>query len=260
MIIRLRDIIQANSIVILLMAFIFSMCYLTEKEIIGAKFYMFLVSFTLGMGMFISVSTKWRKIKRIGETPVSNISSAAYGLVQLRGRADFNGDPIISPLTGTPCVYHKTRIVEGYDVGMTESSRAFFLSDDTGRILIFPKDADMKLSRNSFEWEGKFHNTEYLIQRGDSLTILGVMLKGESINDQNFIAAKKGFPFQIIYSDYERGYLTKSVSDYIFIIIGGLVVLLSFGLVSQDTGTVIILEVLAMVALVVTYFVTGLTA
>lgn len=90
--------------------------------------------------------------QRIMNTPTSKVRSAAVGLVELFGKADFEGD-MLSPISKTMCAYWRIT-GEWYKSGKhggwrkmfaSESSEPFHLVDETGRMLVEPKGAEVSI-------------------------------------------------------------------------------------------------------------------
>ncbi len=166
-------------------------------------------------------------VQKIKNTPTSKVRSAAVGLTELAGRA-VCAEPTESPICKAKCAfwrvtgeyYYRTRKSSGWrQFFKKESGKRFFLEDDTGRMLIDPKSAEVDIPHDMqsvghttdkallgllpqkkldervmayIEGEGKplFSNymgrnlrvTEYYIAEGDELFVLGnaVPLDGAS--------------------------------------------------------------------------------
>lgn len=109
----------------------------------------------VGIGFFFWGFMRLRRKRLIENIPTSTVRSLAMGLVELSGRAQFKGDPLTSPLTGNSCVYYQYRI-ERYRRSRKSGSWVtiargdsvavpFYLQDDTGRVLIDPRGAEIIL-------------------------------------------------------------------------------------------------------------------
>ncbi len=105
----------------------------------------------------------YRRYRLIADTPSSRIASAAQGLVELQGLAEWMpGDRILSPFSGERCVWYHCRIerrkrlhnrshwVEDLD---RVSDEPFRLVDDSGECVVDPSDARV-LSRHHRRWYG----------------------------------------------------------------------------------------------------------
>ena len=90
--------------------------------------------------------------QEIKNTPTSKVESAAVGLVELFGKAKCQKD-LFSPVSGVKCVYY--RVVGEYfqpgkgggwrTIYYHESSAEFYLEDETGRMLIDPRFAEVDI-------------------------------------------------------------------------------------------------------------------
>jgi len=100
-----------------------------------------------------------RRARELEDTPQSRIRSAAQGYVQLLGRARLMpGPPILSPLSGTPCIWWHCRVVdtsERYSTVIIDatSEDLFYLSDTTGDCIVDPVGANVE-PNVSRRWRG----------------------------------------------------------------------------------------------------------
>jgi hypothetical protein len=90
------------------------------------------------------------------DTPVSKIRSASMGMVELTGLA-VGPYTITAPITSRPCYYHRTLAWEWKQSGRNkrwvkvaaESAHVpFFLDDNTAKVMIDPRGADLDLHRD----------------------------------------------------------------------------------------------------------------
>ncbi len=147
-----------------------------------------------------------RRVRAIENTPTSKIRSAHQGYVELIGTCEPAGEPLRTPLTGSPCAwYHCT--VERYvrsgkhsrwkTVREVRSESPLKLLDGTGECLIDPRGAEV-LPRTRRVWYGnsvmptqgpgsgavlrrvlgggRYRYTEERIDAGDPLYALGEFL------------------------------------------------------------------------------------
>lgn len=142
----------------------------------------------------------FRKARLIEDIPTAKVRSCAQGFAELCGTAAIcDGAPLVSPLTGEPCVWYSFRIEEKSEdkvfswktVKRDISSREFMLKDDSGECAVYPKGADIKPARKR-RWLGstinptpsnpmaahlissaRYRYTEYSIKEGDFLYALG---------------------------------------------------------------------------------------
>lgn len=131
-------------------------------------FYSF-IGLLLGLIFFYGGFYDLRRKKEIENTPTSKIRSIALGLVEICGSAkpiDKQEIPVsdrdneISPFTKKKCVYyymlieeHKNRGEEGKwtYVDSKMYKNPFYVQDDTGKILIDPKDAKIDIKETFYE-------------------------------------------------------------------------------------------------------------
>ena len=101
-----------------------------------------------------------RRARELEDMPLSRIRSAAQGQVELLGRAcEMPGPAIVSPLTGTPCVWWRCHVWErsreGTETIFEQTSEdLFYLSDTTGDCIVDPVGAEVEpdISRT---WRGQ---------------------------------------------------------------------------------------------------------
>jgi hypothetical protein len=92
-------------------------------------------------------------LQKMKNTPTSKVRSAAAGLVELFGKAKCK-EPMESPISKAKCIYwnlnceyyYTTRKSSGWRTFYSKhSSNQFFLEDDTGKMLVDPKDAQFNI-------------------------------------------------------------------------------------------------------------------
>ena len=90
------------------------------------------------------------------DTPVSKIRSASMGMVELSGLA-VGPHTLIAPITSRPCYYHRTLAWEWKQSGKNKRwvkvaaecmHVPFFLDDNTAKVMIDPRGADLDLHRD----------------------------------------------------------------------------------------------------------------
>jgi hypothetical protein len=118
------------------------------------------VGFCAGIGLFIYGFRLLQRRRLILDTPFSKIRSAAMGMVEVSGQA-VGPYTMIAPLTARPCYYYRTQVWEWKQSGKNKQwvkvageamHVPFFVDDNTGRLLIDPRGADLDLHRD-FEQE-----------------------------------------------------------------------------------------------------------
>lgn len=112
-----------------------------------------------GLAMLYAGVKKYLLLQRVNNTPTSKVRSAAVGLAEFHGKA-FCKEHTESPITKKKCAYYRLT-AEYYKEGKhggwrdfysSASGKPFYLEDDTGRILVDPKDAEVDIPvDNSFE-------------------------------------------------------------------------------------------------------------
>jgi hypothetical protein len=118
------------------------------------------VGFCAGIGLFFYGFRLLQRRRLILDTPFSKIRSAAMGMVEVNGLA-VGPYTIVAPITARPCYYYRTLVWEWKQRGKNkdwvkvagESMHVpFFVDDNTGRMLVDPRGADLDLHRD-FEQE-----------------------------------------------------------------------------------------------------------
>jgi hypothetical protein len=119
------------------------------------------------------------RLRAIRDTPTSKIASAAQGYVELTGRGQPFGDPLISKLRLLPCLWYRYKIEhrESEDKWKTidsgESDDSFMLRDDTGECVVDPEQAEI-LTQHRDQWhEGDYRYTEWKLIENDKLYVIG---------------------------------------------------------------------------------------
>ena len=116
----------------------------------------FVVFLGIGIGFFIAGFRKYRKYRLIEDTPITPVRSAAIGLVHVTGKPT-GPNPLTTPLTKLPC-FHFYTVLEQYvrkggkdggaewqAIASDQGEEAFFLEDQSGRILVAPHQASFDI-------------------------------------------------------------------------------------------------------------------
>lgn len=119
------------------------------------------------------------RLRAIRDTPTSRVASAAQGYVELIGRGQPFGEPLLSKLNLLPCLWYRYRI-EHRESGSKwkvmdsgESYDSFMLRDDTGLCVIDPEQAEI-LTRHRDQWrQGEYRYTEWKLIARDRLYVIG---------------------------------------------------------------------------------------
>jgi len=118
------------------------------------------VGFCAGIGLFIHGFRLLLRRRLILDTPFSKIRSAPMGMVEINGLA-LGPYTMVAPITARPCYYYRTLVWELKQQGKNKSwvkvagecmHLPFFVDDNTGRLLVDPRGADLDLHRD-FEQE-----------------------------------------------------------------------------------------------------------
>ena len=115
-----------------------------------------LIGVAAGIYLFVQGFRLLERRRLILDTPFSKIRSASIGMVELSGLA-VGPYTIIAPLTARPCYYYRTLVWEWKRRGKSDQwvkvagecmHVPFFLDDNTGRVLVDPRGANLDLHRD----------------------------------------------------------------------------------------------------------------
>jgi len=118
------------------------------------------VGFCAGIGLFIYGFRLLQRRRLILDTPQSKIRSASMGMVEVSGLA-VGPYTMVAPITARSCYYYRTLVWEWKQSGRDKTwvkiagecmHVPFFVDDNTGRLLVDPRGADLDLHRD-FEQE-----------------------------------------------------------------------------------------------------------
>jgi hypothetical protein len=147
--------------------------------------------------LHLGVRFFWR-LRTITDAPTARIQSASQGYLELGGTARPHQGQTAGPLTGTPCLWYRYSIEERKRSGKSEHwvrieggdcPTPFALDDGTGRCIVEPARAHLKLRRRT-RWQGpqrsprnrergwlfssdRYRFTEERIEEGDPIYLLG---------------------------------------------------------------------------------------
>ena len=90
-----------------------------------------------------------RRRRLIADTPTARIRSMAMGLVEINGAVEPRST-VYAPFTGKPCAYWEVDVAiqnrRGHRiVHRNQSGSPFFLSDETGTALVYPRGAECRI-------------------------------------------------------------------------------------------------------------------
>ena len=128
------------------------------------------------------------------DTPTSKVRSVAMGFAELKGTAK-PSIMLVSPYSNLPCIYYKYKVEVVEENGRRRSRRtikegesgaAFYLEDETGKILVYPKRAEIRLSRSLNSADPPEISTEWTIMAGDQLYVAGTVGKMKDFTGVEF--------------------------------------------------------------------------
>jgi hypothetical protein len=111
------------------------------------------IGFCAGIGLFIYGFRLLQRRRLILDTPFSKIRSASMGMVEVSGLA-IGPYTMVAPITARPCYYYRTLVWEYKQHGKNKEwikvagecmHLPFFVDDNTGRVLVDPRGADLDL-------------------------------------------------------------------------------------------------------------------
>jgi hypothetical protein len=127
------------------------------------------LGFAAGIALFFYGFRLLQRRRLILDTPFSKIRSASMGMVEVSGLA-VGPYTIIAPITARPCYYHRTVISEWKQNGRSKTwvkvagecmHVPFFIDDNTGKLLVDPRGADLDLHRDfEQEFNGSFFSNQ----------------------------------------------------------------------------------------------------
>ena len=118
------------------------------------------IGFCAGIALFVYGFILLQRRRLILDTPFSKIRSASMGMVEVSGQA-VGPYTMVAPVTARPCYYYRTLVWEWMQSGKSKQwvkvagecmHLPFFVDDNTGRVLVDPRGADLDLHRD-FEQE-----------------------------------------------------------------------------------------------------------
>lgn len=158
----------------------------------------------VGLVLFVRGFGLLQRKRWIEDTPVSKIAAAAMGRIKVMGKAT-GPYTLISPLAGADCYYYRAVASNGQNAQNEEEVESrvvetiyapFFIEDETGRLMIDPRGAQLDLPyeydeavsgismtectrrflrRHGLSAIGSAAVTECVIKPGDPLFVLGTL-------------------------------------------------------------------------------------
>jgi hypothetical protein len=159
-----------------------------------------------GLNFFITGLVCFQRMRRIQDFPTSKIRSLALGQVEILGTVVPAKGALKDPLTGDKCVYYnwKAQILSGgkvkryVNIDDESSLVAFYLQDDTGKVLINATDAQIDIREDCDYYSGILKSfppeveefirsrdmlghperfVAYTIRPGDKLYVIGTAIR-----------------------------------------------------------------------------------
>jgi hypothetical protein len=191
--------------------------------------------FCAGIWLFVTGFRLLQRRRLILDTPFSKIRSASMGMVEVSGLAvgPYN---LVAPITARPCYYYRTLVWEWRQEGKNKQwvkvagecmHVPFFVDDNTGRLLVDPRGADLELhcdfeqqfcdsffttkepappnvagflGRHGIATNNKIKVQEYCIKPKNSLFLLGTLgenpgleVKAEAVPEIESLGTRKPF-------------------------------------------------------------------
>jgi hypothetical protein len=122
----------------------------------GAAVLVCVLFFVVGIFLFIRGFGLLKRRRLILDTPFSKIRSASIGMVEVSGQA-IGPYTMNAPITAHPCYFYRTLVWELKKEGKNSQwvkvagecmHLPFFVDDNTGRVMIDPRGADLDLHRD----------------------------------------------------------------------------------------------------------------
>jgi len=121
-----------------------------------------------------------RRWRHIIDTPTSQIATAAQGYVELLGRGKpLEGLPLVSPLTGLPCLWFRYTVEVRNSEGKWTQDRSatsdlsFIINDGSGECLVDPEGAEVIAIRKDVWEENDERYTQWLLLKDEQIYALG---------------------------------------------------------------------------------------
>ena len=122
----------------------------------GGFIFYCVIGICAGIYLFVQGFRLLQRRHLILDTPVSKIRSASIGMVELNGLA-VGPYTMVAPITARPCYYHRTLVWEWKQTGKNKQwvkvaaecmHVPFFLDDNTAKVMVDPRGADLDLHRD----------------------------------------------------------------------------------------------------------------
>ena len=132
-----------------------------------------------------------RRWRSISDTPTSQVATAAQGYVELIGRGKpLEGLPLVSPLTGLPCLWYRNDVEVKNNDGKWEHDRSdtsdasFIINDGSGECLVDPEGAEVLSIRKDVWTQGDERYTQWLLLKDERIYALGQFMTRSGLDLQ----------------------------------------------------------------------------
>jgi hypothetical protein len=141
-----------------------------------------LVGFGAGIALFLYGFRLLQRRRLILDTPFSKIRSASMGMVEISGLA-VGPYTMVAPITARSCYYYRTLVWEWKQSGKNKNwvkvagecmHLPFFVDDNTGRVLVDPRGADLDLHR---DFEQEFCNSFFTTKEPAPVSVLNFLAR-----------------------------------------------------------------------------------
>ena len=151
-----------------------------------------------GAGIYFGTYWGFRRIRRrriIENVPPSSASGVAYGLTEVKGTVEaIDSNLLISPISRTPCVCYTHVVMHSENrksdgKRRTQEGNDFWCRDESGRIRVSPKNAEIYGTQQTKKKIGKEMHVETVITPGETLYVMGTAQIDPQTHDALFIGA-----------------------------------------------------------------------
>lgn len=153
------------------------------------------IGIVAGMGLFIYGFCLLQRRHLILNTPTSKIRSASMGMVEVSGLA-VGPYTMVAPVTAMPCYYYRTYVWEWKQNGKNKQwvkvaaecmHVPFFIDDNTGRLLVDPRGADLDIHR---DFQEEF-NASFFSSRDEAPPNVNLFLSRHGVATSNKIKVEE---------------------------------------------------------------------
>jgi hypothetical protein len=154
------------------------------------------IGFCVGIGLFIYGFRLLQRRRLILDTPLSKIRGASMGLVEVSGLA-VGPYTMLAPITAKQCYYSRTTVREYRQEGRKKAwvqivdectYVPFFVDDNTGRLLIDPRGAELDLH---CDFKEEFNTFFFSSSGDDALGTVNAFLSRHGIVTSNRIKVEE---------------------------------------------------------------------